>query len=77
MTSPASFAWRNAGLVCGECHFMMHQEISKNDVPVEFRAECRNPKCPNFGKLFRVGMEASVPLYEITDQVADEELKTR
>lgn len=70
----ASFAWLNIGLLCGQCHFMLHCENSKNDIPVEYRARCGNAKCVNFGKLFRVGIESSIPLYEITDKIVSEEL---
>lgn len=68
-----AFAWNNSGLLCGQCHFLMHCEVSKNDFPVEFRAQCFNSKCENFGKLFRVEQSSSVQLTEITDQVLAEE----
>lgn len=70
----SSYAWSNAGLLCGQCHCLMDCSVSKNDIPVEFRARCGNPHCVNFGKIFRVGNESAVKLVDITDSVAREEL---
>ena len=71
----ASFAWPNVGLLCGQCHFMMHCEVSKNDIPVEFRCQCMNSRCENFGKLFRPDIGAAIPLIEITEQVLSDSIK--
>jgi hypothetical protein len=65
--SPAAFAWPNSGLLCGQCHFLMHCEVSKNDIPVEFRAQCQNPACPNYMKLFRVPPVSAIQLEEIVE----------
>ena len=62
---PVSFALPNTGIICGQCHYQMDSSMSKNDIPVEFRAKCLNDRCPNFGKLFRVGDEVHVSLTEI------------
>jgi hypothetical protein len=67
-----AFAWYMTGLLCGQCHFAMHCEVSKNDIPVEFRAECRNPNCDNFGKLFKAEPHSAIQLTEITDRVLSE-----
>lgn len=62
-----AFAWYSAVLICGQCHYAMHGEVSKNDIPVEYRVQCRNSKCENFGKLFRVDPACAIQLIEITD----------
>ncbi len=65
MIMTAYFAWANGGLLCGQCHFMMDCSVSKNDFPVEFRTECRNPKCPAHGKVFRVPISNAIQLEEV------------
>ena len=73
-----AYAWPNTGLICGQCHHMMHCEMSKNDIPVEFRAQCYNGRCENLGKLFRVEPTSAIQRTEITDSTVLEELsKTR
>lgn len=62
---PVPFALSNVGILCGQCHHMMDMSVSKNDIPVEARAICRNAGCPNFDKLFRVGDEFHITLTEI------------
>lgn len=66
-----AFAWLNAPLICGQCHFLMHCEASRNVFPVEYRAECQNSKCTNFGKLFRVDPACAIKLTEISNTVAN------
>ncbi len=73
--STGSFAWPNSSLVCGECHCMMDCSVSKNTIPAEFRCKCGNPRCANYGKIFRPERSAAFRLIEITDRVCDEELK--
>lgn len=70
-----AFAWYGAQLICGQCHSWLHCDMSKNDHPVEFRAQCKNPKCTNFGKLFKLDTKHAIPLLEIADSIMDQEMK--
>jgi hypothetical protein len=45
----------------------MHCEVSKNDIPAEFRAQCQNPACPEYMKLFRAAQVSAVQLEEIVE----------
>ena len=62
----------NYSLICGQCHYAMDGSVSKNSFPVEYRVRCHNPRCENFGKVFRVDTAAALKLIEITDQVVAE-----
>jgi len=70
-TVNSSFAWPNTGIICGVCHHQMDCSVSKNTVPAEFRATHSNPECPNRGKLYRVGREMAVTLYEVCEDSTD------